>query len=185
MKKSQFKSRLKSAVAWDQVPELSEEDIDNLVELSRTQDSNGNVAEEVDMWEPGTYYSVGSSVVNEKKEAFICVVGGVSGAISPKRVSKHQGTYVDGECEWVFNGTTRWTPTYDFNRAAYEAWGLKAAKAASMISFTADGARYDRDQLLSNCEAMQRKYAINASPRTRRSTRVYPIIVEVVKHVDD
>jgi len=185
MKKSQFKERLKRAVAWDQIPKLTDEDIDYLVDLSRTSDSYGNRVADVEAWEPSTHYEVGQTVVNEKQETFICVVDGVSGALAPRFVRKKEGHYEDGSCEWVYQGKTLWVPTYDLNRGAYEGWGLKAAKAASMISFTADGQKFDRDQYIKNCEAMQRKYPRLGSTRLRRGgVRLYPMILEVPVHDD-
>lgn len=175
MKKSQFKTRLKRAVAWDQVPQLTDEDIDELVELARTRDHRGySAVEGVEEWESATHYDVGQMVVNARGETFSCVVDGVSGNTAPSRTSLNDGTI-----EWVYQGQTNWTPTYDLNRAAYEGWSLKAAKAASMISYTSDGARYDRDQYIRNCEAMQRRYAITSSAKMRGSVRVYPMILEV------
>jgi hypothetical protein len=178
MKKSQFVSSLKRALAWDQTPKLTEDDIDYLVDLSRAADARGNYVEDVEAWEPATHYEVGQTVVHDH-ETFICVVSGTSGGVAPDYASDHVGNYVDGTAEWVYSGTTAWTPTYDFNRAAYEGWGLKAAKAASLIGFTSDGARMDRQQYMEHCERMQRKYPILASAKSRRSPRFYPMILEV------
>jgi len=175
MKKSQFISRLKRAVAWDQVPQLTDEDIDELVDLARTRDYRSIPAvDNVEEWEPSTHYEVGQMVVTTGGDTFSCVNDGVSGSTAPSRT-----VLTDGTAEWVYQGHTSWTPTYDLNRAAYEGWGMKAAKAASMVSFTADGARYDRDQYLKNCEAMQRKYAVTSSAKMRGGYRVYPMILEV------
>lgn len=59
-----------------------------------------------------------------------------------------------------------WTPTYDFNRAAAEGWRWKAAKAAAGYGFTADGATYQREQIMDHCTKMiaqyQRKIASSA-----------------------
>lgn len=180
MKKSQFVSRLKRAVAWDQVPTLDEEDIDFLVDLARTRDYYNNLAVDVEEWEATTHYNVGQKIVTTDHETFVCVVDGVSGDVAPDYSRSHVGNYVDGSVEWEYAGRTNWTPTYDFNRAANEGWGLKAAKAASMISFTADGHRMDQDQLIANCERMQRRYPRTGSASVDRSSmRVYPIILEV------
>jgi hypothetical protein len=59
-----------------------------------------------------------------------------------------------------------WIPTYDFNRAAAEGWRWKAAKAAAGYGFTADGATYQREQIMDHCNKMiaqyQRKIASSA-----------------------
>lgn len=178
MKKSQFRSRLKRAVAWDQTPKLTEDDIDYLVDLSRSADASGNIVEDVEAWEPATHYELGQMVVNDH-DTFTCVVSGTSGGVAPDYSKNHVGNYLDGSVEWVYVGTTAWTPTYDFNRAAYEGWGLKAAKAASMIGFSSDGARMDRQQYMEHCERMQKNYPILSSVKSRRSPRIYPMILEV------
>lgn len=181
MKKSQFESRLKRVVAWDQEPQLSQDEIDDLIELARitkpyqTHDS-------LSEWEPYTHYNKGEMVVTKDKEAFFCVEDGVSGDLAPKSLSD-VSEYNDGTTKWVYRGLSNYIPTYDLNRAAYEGWGMKAAKASSMISFTSDGATYHRDQYIENCEKMQRKYARNASSKIPNSPRRYPMILEV--RVDD
>lgn len=184
MKKSQFEARLKRAVAWDQVPQLSQDEIDDLVELARTTDASGHTVEALSEWEANTHYNSGEMVVNQEGETFFCVTDGVSSDLAPKFLRNKVGEYVDGTAHWVYRGRSSYKPTYNLNRAANEGWGIKAAKAVSMISFTSDGARFDRDQYIKNCEAMERKYAITSSARIgSRSGRVYPMILEV--RVDD
>lgn len=51
-----------------------------------------------------------------------------------------------------------WIPTYDLNRAATEGWRWKAGKAAGSYDFTADGATFNRAQIISHCEMMTQQY---------------------------
>ncbi len=51
-----------------------------------------------------------------------------------------------------------WTPTWDLNRGAAEGWRWKAAKAASRFDFQADGASYNRSQVVAHCERMAAQY---------------------------
>jgi hypothetical protein len=50
-----------------------------------------------------------------------------------------------------------WTPTYDINAAAAQAWLLKAAKAASLTDEPTAGAVTSK--IFDNCRAMARIYA--------------------------
>ena len=54
---------------------------------------------------------------------------------------------------------TDWVPTYDLNRAACEGWRWKAGKLAGAYDFQADGASYNRSQMLAHCEKMAAQYA--------------------------
>lgn len=52
-----------------------------------------------------------------------------------------------------------WDPTYDLNRAAAEGWRWKVGKlAGSAFDFTADGATFDRSQMVTHCEKMIAQY---------------------------
>jgi hypothetical protein len=54
---------------------------------------------------------------------------------------------------------TDWVPTYDLNRAAAEGWRWKAGKlAGSAYDFTADGATFNRSQMVAHCERMVTQY---------------------------
>lgn len=47
-----------------------------------------------------------------------------------------------------------WTPTWDIRAAALEGWRWKMAKATAMHTFSADGASFNRAEILANCEKM-------------------------------
>ena len=51
-----------------------------------------------------------------------------------------------------------YVPVWDFNHAAYRGWLLKAGLAAAKISFSSEGARFDRDQYMKHCEVMVKFY---------------------------
>lgn len=53
---------------------------------------------------------------------------------------------------------TGWTPTWDLHRGAAEGWRWKAAKAASRFQFSADGASFNRQQVIEHCERMSAQY---------------------------
>jgi hypothetical protein len=52
-----------------------------------------------------------------------------------------------------------WAGAWDLNAAAADGWRLKAAEAASRISFSADGASYQRDAFFKHCLQMADHYA--------------------------
>lgn len=51
-----------------------------------------------------------------------------------------------------------YTATWDLNRAALEGWRWKAARVAGSFDFNADGASYNRSQMLASCERMIAQY---------------------------
>jgi hypothetical protein len=58
----------------------------------------------------------------------------------------------------VAPGGSGWVETYDLNRAAAEGWRWKAGKAAASYDFSADGATFNRSQILAHCEKMAAQY---------------------------
>ena len=58
----------------------------------------------------------------------------------------------------VAPGATDYVPSYDFNRAAAEGWRWKMAQLTGKFDFTADGATYNRSQMVDMCEKMIRQY---------------------------
>lgn len=155
MKQSQAMQRLKGMVAHDQIPELSDADLVDLLRRSRSVDSQGNTIEDVTVWEPDTSYEVGDKVVFDDF-VFTCVESGVSGDVSTWNQDEN---LTDGSVIWSVVGRSNWTPTYDVNYAAMLGWELKAAKAVAMMSFTADGVTFHRDQFLANCKTLQEMYS--------------------------
>ena len=58
-----------------------------------------------------------------------------------------------------------WTPSYDYHRAASEAWRRKAAKVASDYSITIEGRELNRAQMVDNLLKMANEEAGLAQPR--------------------
>ena len=54
--------------------------------------------------------------------------------------------------------TSTWTPTWELNHAAAHGWRLKAGKAASETSFSADGQSVKSQELIDNCLRMMQHY---------------------------
>lgn len=51
-----------------------------------------------------------------------------------------------------------YTPTWDLDRAAAEGWTRKAGRVAGDFSFSADGASFNKGDVLAHCEAMAATY---------------------------
>lgn len=62
------------------------------------------------------------------------------------------------DVEGLLPSDTGWTETWNLKAAAREGWRWKAAKAARMHTFSADGASYNRAEIIANCETMIRLY---------------------------
>lgn len=168
MNKSQFLYELKKLVAWNEEPQLDDDDLDMLFIKSRVADYDGYKAERTQLWEPNTFYDVGDVVVptsfavlestqanRPDEHSYIVTTAGMSGATEPTWTA---GDVTDNTITWERHESASWTPTYNLNYAAYQAWGLKAAKAASRISFSSEGASFQRNQYIANCFAMQKMY---------------------------
>lgn len=52
-----------------------------------------------------------------------------------------------------------WTPTYDLNSAAAQAWLIKAARAASLVEVDPPESGIVTSKVFDNCRAMARIYA--------------------------
>ena len=52
-----------------------------------------------------------------------------------------------------------WSPTYDLNTAAAEAWLIKAGRAAATVEVDPPGSGIVTSKVFDNCRAMARMYA--------------------------
>ena len=59
--------------------------------------------------------------------------------------------------------TEGWSPTYDINRAASEAWLIKAARAAALVEVDPPGSGIVTSKVFDNCRHMARLYASRRS----------------------
>lgn len=53
-----------------------------------------------------------------------------------------------------------WTPTYDLNAAAAQAWLTKAARASALVEVDPPGSGIVTSKVFENCRAMARVYAV-------------------------
>lgn len=157
VQRSLAKARLKRMVAWDSVPTLTDSDIDELLDIGRRVDYLGNTIDSYDEWESTTAYAVGDRVVPTELDgvSFACSTAGTTGASEPTWADG----VTDGTVVWAEDEGAAWIPTYDLNLSAAEGWRWKAAKAATLTGFTADGATFHEEQIIANCERMVARYA--------------------------
>ena len=59
--------------------------------------------------------------------------------------------------------TDGWSPTYDVNRAASEAWLVKAARAAVLVEVDPPGSGIVTSKVFDNCRRMARLYQARRS----------------------
>lgn len=165
MDKFQFLRELKTLVAWQDEPQLDDDDLELIFTKSRRIDVGGYRAERTQLWEANTHYEIGDVVVPRSfdvydtertdEHSYVVTTAGTSSSTEPTWAE----TVSDSTITWERHEAAYWTPTYDLNYAAYLAWGIKASKAAGKIAITSEGATFHREQYLANCQKMQRFYA--------------------------
>ena len=62
------------------------------------------------------------------------------------------------DADGLVEGDDGWVPTFDLNAAAAEGWRWKAAKAAELVNFSADGASVSMAQLRDACVSQAEAY---------------------------
>ena len=67
-----------------------------------------------------------------------------------------------------------WTPTYNLNIGAAEGWRWKMAKAVGGYDFSADGATYNRSQIITQCKQMLTQYQGRLAVSVRTSPYIPP-----------
>ena len=65
-----------------------------------------------------------------------------------------------------------WEPTHDINRAASEAWLIKAARVAELVEVDPPGSGIVTSKIFDNCRAMARLYSARRSGSSRLSARM-------------
>lgn len=63
-----------------------------------------------------------------------------------------------------------WVPTYDLHAAAADVWNEKAAGAAHLYDFSADGGSYTRSQMMAQAQAQARYHLARRNLKTIRQT---------------
>lgn len=79
--------------------------------------------------------------------------------LSPESLDALLDQYVRPDREGRLANDVDWVGSWDLNAAAAEGWSLKAGKVAGDFNFSADGASYNKADVLANCLAMRDKYA--------------------------
>jgi hypothetical protein len=159
-------ARLKTMVVHDDELALTEAQVKDLLNQSRVVDAYGYYAEPTRVWEPITLYALGDLVVPTtlNGNAYICTDSGFSGSVEPEWSDE----VVDASAAWALNALHgSWTPTYNLSYAAYRGWILKAGFAASKISFSSEGAKFDRSYYMKHCQSMASFYAAQLNQSVR------------------
>lgn len=87
---------------------------------------------------------------------------GSAPVVTPEEVGKIVDAAAIADASGLAPSDPDWVPTYDTYAAIAEVWGLKAARVAGNFNFSADGASYNKADVLANCLTMEAKYAAKA-----------------------
>lgn len=107
-------------------------------------------------WAAQTTYLAGQKVTPGPPNGYLyqCVQTGTSGLTQPQLSGSY--TIEDGTCLWVQAGT--FAGYYDVDRAIFEAWRLKAAKAANLVAHSSAGQSYQMQTVYEQCQQMARNW---------------------------
>lgn len=156
---------LKTLIAFDDEPSLTEGQLDDLLSNAARADFSGNgptnQAALVDAYATATAYTVGN-IVEQNGNFWIATTAGTSTGITfalMRGMQVQTDTYleIDGDILWEWLGT-EWSPTYDLNAAACAGWRVKAGKVSHKYSFSTDGQTFTRAQWFQACLSMASQY---------------------------
>lgn len=158
-------AELAMLVAAEAAPVLTSDELQRCLAKAALEDVQALPPADYEQYRASTTYAVGDLVRQEITVAgalvgheYECTVAGTSGASAPVWPSTGAATVVDGTVTWTEAGLA-WTPTYDLHMAAAAAWRLKAAKLATQVDFSADGASFQLSQQRKSCLEMADVYA--------------------------
>lgn len=79
--------------------------------------------------------------------------------LTPDEVKAAVRQYPRVDVDGIAADMAGWTPTWDLNRAVAELWGIKAARVAGDFTFGADGASYNKGDVLVQCLKMEAHFS--------------------------
>lgn len=141
---------LKLWTDWDQDPALTAGEISDILDRHAIATT----------WVTATAYVYGDRVApaTPTGRIFKCVEPGTTGGTEPTWPETYSGQVVDGTVTWEEDGPLPET-LYNLRAAAYEAWTIKAGKAAKMFTFGSDGQSFNRSDINKHCMEMAAQYA--------------------------
>lgn len=156
---------LEAMVAANDDPRLDERELDLIVNASKRPDPAGNLptnTASASPWAASTAFAAGT-VIAAGGRWWRALNSGVTATTAPdwpdlEGFVATRSTVDDGDVTWLDVGDT-WAPTWNLDAGAAMGWRLKAGKAANRMSFTADGATYNRREVIANCLRMGDLYA--------------------------
>lgn len=85
-------------------------------------------------------------------------------ALSPADLQDLLDEYRTADADGAWITDPGWVPTWDLNGAAAEGWRRKAARVATDFTFSADGASYDKGEVMAHCLAMAAAFDAKRPP---------------------
>lgn len=171
-------ARLSSLVAAADVPTLSDEDLDDLLDAARRPDCLGvspRCTSAAPEWTATTAIGV-RSIIRQGTDPdrwWIAETTGVTGATEPEwpaltgLMCVGTSRLLDGDVIWRDAGP-EWSPTWDLPAAAAEGWRRKAGKVAADVTVQTGDQTLRSEQLIANCLRMAAVYA-GTGPGSGRS----------------
>jgi hypothetical protein len=163
MKYSEALAELRRRTAPGKPPVLTDADYGAFLASARRPDRYGYLPDGLADWIAGAVYPVGAAVRPSTPNGhfYIVVDNNTDGAVSIEPapwplLSGEQVTAPDGYI-WQEAGVTSYTPTYDLDQAAADAWEHKAGLAADQYNLSDNGLSLSRSQIMAQCQ-MQARY---------------------------
>lgn len=158
MNAAQARATLERLVQPAAAPELTSEEVDELLALARRVDADGR--RPYPAWVPDRAYDAGDVVVPTARNGHRYEASaGVAGAQEPAWPTDDGAAVDDATVTWTEAGPDLWVGAYDLYAAAAEGWRWKAGKVASEYNFATDSQRFDRAQQYAHCLEMAAAYA--------------------------
>jgi hypothetical protein len=142
-------------------PTLSASDMNRLVELARIADVYGNPPDAYSEWKASEHVSSAQTRVPVSRNGYVyrAISSGHTGATEPTWPKTIGATVSDHHVTWECYAEAPWRWTWDLAGAASVGWSWKAAKAATDVSFSADGLQVSVGDLIKHCRLMSEIYA--------------------------
>lgn len=151
-------AELQRRTAPGKPPVLTSADYAALLISARRPDRFGYLPDGLADWIAGAVYPIGAAVRPTIANGhFYIVIDNASGATVSAEpdwptTTNTQITSADNYV-WQEAGVTTYTPTYDLDQAAADAWEAKAALSAGQYDISDNGLTLNRSQIMVQCQA--------------------------------
>lgn len=105
------------------------------------------------VWIANTAYALGAKIqpITRSGHFYKCIQAGTSGASEPTWTTCINGKTSEGDLIWQECGFDPDGNLYDLETAIYQAWTLKASKAAKEFDVSIENQKWSKSQLYDHC----------------------------------